>query len=275
MRSRPGLLRIALLAAFVVPPCGMALASPQDVSLELRTADGRGEYHAGELIPLQMQFTSNNKSYVVETSFHFPELQAPRDEFLVDPAEGWSDPLADYRQALSRTEVFFGGGLIGFGHLGGKPVVLDLFLNKYVRFSKPGRYVVSVKEHRVSFLRTSENEGGQPIELTSRPLSLVITAASPEWQQQQLASVLEIIKKAPGANDTACEIVSALGTLAAELAMVDDLKRTNEQRGCYFSPALLGLVNRACFGTHASGAREPARQYYSAVCGHDGNADRV
>ena len=106
MRSRPGLLQFALLAAFVVTPCWPVLASPQDVSLELHTTDGRGEYHVGELIPLQMQFTSNSKSYIVNNAFRFPEFQAPRDEFLVDPAEGWSDPLADYKQALSSGRRF-------------------------------------------------------------------------------------------------------------------------------------------------------------------------
>ncbi len=251
MRSRPSLLRSALLASFVVTVCDRALASPQDVSLELRTTDSRAEYHVGELIPLQIQFNSISKSYIVNNAFRFPELQAPRDEFLVDPAEGWSDPLADYKQALSSGRRFFDvGGLSGIARLGEKPVVLDVFLNKYVRFSKPGRYLVSVKEHRVSLLQDSANEAVQPIELTSRPLSLLITAASAEWQQQQLASALETIKKAPGANDNACEIVSALSTPAAELAMVDDLKRTNEQPGCYFSPALLGLVNRALVLEH-------------------------
>jgi hypothetical protein len=251
MRSRPGLPRLALLAAFVAILCVPALASAQDISFELRTTDGRSEYRVGELIPLQMQFTSNSKSYVVDGGFRFPELQAPRDEFLVDPAEGWSDPLAEYRQALSSGRGFFdGGGLVGLGRLGEKPVVLDLFLNRYVRFSKPGHYLVSVKEHRVSLRRASVNEANQPIELTSRPLSLLITAATPEWQQQQLASALEMIKKGPGVNVNACEIVSALGTPAAELAMADDLTRSDERPGCYFTPALLGLANRALVLEH-------------------------
>lgn len=148
----------AVLVAAVIGLCSDEQATwAQDVSLEARTKDGRSEYRIGEPIALQLTFSSTSKQYMVDTSFRFPDLSRQMDEFIVSPSEGLSDPMEDYRRALSKTELCIDcvGGLRGFGRLGDKPVTLDLFLNRYVRFSKPGHYVLSVRDRRVSVVRSA------------------------------------------------------------------------------------------------------------------------
>ncbi len=238
--------RVALFVALVGLSWGARIAGAQDVSLEIRTKDGRSEYRIGEPIALQLVFTSSNKQYMVDTSFRFPDIAKHQDEFLVSPVEGSNDPMEDYRRALSETQSCFDccGGLRGFARLGDKPVTLDLFLNRYVRFSSPGRYVLSIRDRRVSVARTSWSEPPQVLELLSKPLTLTITAPDAEWQQHQLNAALEMLKKRPGLDVHACETLTSLGTPQAELAMADALMDEYESLGCGFSYALLGAKNR-------------------------------
>lgn len=218
----------------------------QDVSLEVRTKDGRSEYRVGEPIPLQLSFSSLSNQYIVDTSFRFPDLSRRMDEFIVSPSDGVSDPMDDYRRALSKNVLAldFSGGLRGFGRLGDKPVTLDMFLNRYVRFSKQGHYVLSIRDRRVSVVRNAPNEPAQEIELVSKPLILTVASADAQWQQGQLAFALEVLKKGPGVDVNACEIVTSLGTPEAEVAMADGLLDENKAVGCGFSYTLLGVKNR-------------------------------
>ena len=244
MRTKTATRWLILIVLIWHMSSGAKLSLAQDVSLEVRTKDGRTEYHMGEPIALQMVFASSNKQYIVDTSFRYPPLQGSQDDFVVNPKEGSSDPLEDYRRALSRNTWFDTGGLRGIGRLGKEPVVLDLYLNDYVRFSKPGHYVLTLGDRRVSIARRSWNESSQVIELISKPLSLTILASNAEWQQQQLDSALEALKHRPGVNVNACRTLSSLGTAEAELAMVDSLEDGYETMGCGFSYVLLGVTHR-------------------------------
>jgi hypothetical protein len=198
----------------------------------------------GEPIALQMVFTSTNKQYVVDTSFRYPALQGSQDDFLINPKEGTSDPMEDYRRAISKIGMFDSGGLRGIAPLGKDAVLLDLYLNDYVRFSKPGQYVLTLRDRRVSVARRSWNEPSQVMELISKPLGLTILAADAEWQKQQLDSALEALKKRPGVNVIACRTLTSLGTAEAEVAMVDALEDEYETMGCGYSYSLLGVSHR-------------------------------
>jgi len=238
---------IVLIAAVLVFSWNQPVASGQDVSLEVHTSDDRSEYHIGEPIALRLVFTSSSKQYLVDTSFRYPEFQARQDEFLISPVEGSSDPMEDYRHALSRSGANFDccGGIQVFSRLGEKPITLDLFLTRYVRFSKAGRYVLSIRDRRVSVVRSSWSEPSQVIELMSKPVNLTIAPADATWQQQQLSSALEVLKKRPaGVDANACEILTSLGTPEAEVAMAESLEDGYEPPRCGFSFAFLGAKNR-------------------------------
>src|SRR5882762_8031989 len=153
MRTRVVKMRMAIRGlALSAVICGIAGNSPemmaQDVSLEMRTKDGRSEYHAGEPIGLQLVFSSPSKQYLVDSSFSYPQLQTTQDEFLVEPKGGSEDPMLDYRQALSSNRYFDVSGMHGIARLGDKPIVLDLPLNRYVRFTRPGRYILRLSDRR-------------------------------------------------------------------------------------------------------------------------------
>ena len=244
MRMATAIRGLALIAAAAGMAWAEEAARAQDVSLEVRTKDGRHEYRIGEPIPLELVFTSSSKQYMVDTSFRYPALQGNQDDFLVDPKGGSSDPMEDYRRALSSNQLFDMGGLRGIGRLGVEPVVLDFYLNSYVRFSKPGHYALTVRSRRVSVARRSWNEPSQEIDVVSKPLSLTMLVADGEWQKQQLDSAREALKKRPGVNVNACQALASLGTAQAEAAMVDTLEDEYEAQGCGFSYQLFGVKNR-------------------------------
>ena len=253
MKTRGTALGVVLVAAVIGLWWDEQASWAQDVSLEARTKDGRSEYRIGEPIALQLTFSSASRQYIVDTSFRLSHLSRQMDEFIVSPSEGVSDPMEDYHRALSKGVPAFDcfGGLRGCGRLGDKPVTLDLFLNRYVRFSKPGHYVLSIRDRRVSVVRNAPNEPAQEIELISKPLILTIASADAEWQQGQLVSALEVLKKGPGVDVNACEIVTSLATPEAEVAMADGLLDENSAAvGCGFSYALLGVRNRALVLEH-------------------------
>jgi len=244
MRIRAAIQGLVLIAGIGGMSWAEQPARAQDVSLEVRTKDGRSEYRMGEPIALQMAFASNNNQYIVDTSFRYPALQGRQDDFLVEPQDGSGDPMEDYRRALSRNLFFDGGGLRGIGRLGHEPVVFDLWLNEYVRFSKPGHYVLTLRDRRVSVATRSWNEPARVMELISKPLGLTVLAADPHWQRQQLDSALEALKKRPGVNVDACQTLASLGTAEAEAAMADTLEDENATSVCSFSHSLFGARNR-------------------------------
>src|SRR5260370_19831395 len=217
MRMATAIRGLALIAAAAGMAWAEEVARAQDVSLEVRTKDGRREYRIGEAIPLQLVFISSSKQYMVDTSFRYPALQGKQDDFLVDPKDGSSDPMEDYRRALSSNQLFDMGGLRGIGRLGVEPVVLDFYLNSYVRFSKPGHYALTVSSRRVSVARRSWNEPSQEIDVVSKPLGVTILVADGGWEKQQLDSALEALKKRPGVTVNACQILASLGTAEAEV----------------------------------------------------------
>jgi hypothetical protein len=214
MKTRVAMRRLILIAAIGQIALGAKLVRAQDVSLEVRSKDGRREYFLGEPIPLQMVFTSGNKQYIVDTSFRYPTLQGVRDDFLIDPKDGSIDPMEDYHTAMSRIGMSSFGGLRGIAPLGNDPVVLDLYLNDYVRFSKPGQYVLTLRDRRVSTARRSGNEPSQVVELISKPLTLTVLPADVEWQKLQLDSALEALRKGPDVNVNGCRTLTSLGTVA-------------------------------------------------------------
>ena len=248
MVLRASLLRRLFWFAVLMGPLWCArIVRAQDVSIELRTKDAQSEYRIGEPIRIQLVFSSNTQQYVVDSSFRFPDLSPTRDEFLVTPSDGVTDPMEDYRQALARNPsrlLCCGGGLSGYVRLGDKPEVLDVVLTRNVRFSRPGCYVLSVRDRRVNPIRNSSSDPLQPLELTSKPLTLTIVTADREWQQQQLAAALAALKKRPGISAEACEKLGTLATPEAEVAMADALEDETLAIGCSFSYTLLGAKNR-------------------------------
>jgi hypothetical protein len=110
-------------------------SSPSDVQLTIKVRDNQLTFHLGEVIPLELAFTSNSRDrYQLDMASYDRSGRLNEDKFVVEPSNGWDDPLdLYYRSYLG----FIGGGLRGSKVLNSEPAIISLELNEWVRFKAP------------------------------------------------------------------------------------------------------------------------------------------
>ena len=163
---------------------GSALAQSPDVSLRVETASGRTQFRIGETIDMKLTFESTvADKWIV----HYTGRRSlfGREEFLVSPKEGTSDPLG-VRKSVGGSEI---AGVVVLG----KPWSMDVDLNQWVRFERPGRY-------RVRALVHVSDKRGQNLAVTSNETEIEIVAADREWLAQQLRQAVAVLD-APASTD--------------------------------------------------------------------------
>lgn len=167
--------------------------NPRDLTFVLRTTSREKQFHHGEMVPITLEFSSSvpNK-YRLNGATYDRSGRLPTEEFVMDRTDV-VDPLVDY----------FGSGVIGgmAGGLRGYPVLtpepyrIDLFLNDWFRFDKPGRYRLYLKSHRLARERLSSEPGQGLIDFAavSTMLEIEITRPDPAWEEAKLAELRAIL----------------------------------------------------------------------------------
>jgi hypothetical protein len=159
-------------------------------ALELRTTTGRTTFHIGERIALTLTLTGpDNKRYSIDTASYDRSGRLEIDTFDVNPATGWSDPLAQYFSQ----GAFMGGGLRGSEMLSSKPVSFSADLNEHIRFDEPGTYTVTATSHRVGSTGKSLFPQEPYLAVVSNAIKIHIIPATSEWQADKLRSILETL----------------------------------------------------------------------------------
>jgi len=159
-------------------------------ALELRTTTGRTTFHIGERIALTLTLTGpDNKRYSIDTASYDRSGRLEIDTFDVNPATGWSDPLAQYFSQ----GAFMGGGLRGSETLSSRPVSFSADLNEQIRFDEPGIYTVTATSHRVGSTGKSVFPQGPHLAVASNAIEIHIIPATSEWQAEKLRSILDML----------------------------------------------------------------------------------
>jgi hypothetical protein len=127
------LLAAAPLAAQTEPP----------VRLKLECAKSPCTFHMGEVIPLELAFTSSvAKRYQINTA-QYSDSRMNGDTFEVTPRDGVRDPLQNY--------VVFGGAagsmLMTFQYLSAQLVNIKVTLNEAVPFRPAGELSFASNQH--------------------------------------------------------------------------------------------------------------------------------
>jgi hypothetical protein len=158
---------------------------PSDVSLQVTTGNGTTTFHIGEVIPLELNFTSTSPHlYILNMAGYDRSGRMNHDAFVVMPDAGWADPLRSYIHPFGG---FMGGGLSNSEYLSATPTTINLQLNEWVQFTAPGKYSITVRSSRVGRRSLdSANLFGESVPVTSQTLLLTIVAATREWQQETL-----------------------------------------------------------------------------------------
>ena len=221
-------------------------ANPSDIRFVLRTKDGQDTFYPGEAIPLELEFSSSvpNK-YRLDGATYDRSGRLHTEEFVFD-REDVVDPFQDY----------FGTGVMG-GLAGGlrvdpiletRPYRIELFLNDWCRFDKPGRYRLYLRSHRLRRERLPGEPGdGRVIEFApvSNVLNIRISAPDRAWEDRklrELAAVFESQGESPeGQSEYARRQLRYLGTPTA-VRFILSRARQNPEELDYF--ALIGSPHR-------------------------------
>ncbi len=224
-------------------PGARAQADPQPV-LRVETATGQSSFHAGERIGLRLQFSAAaEKTFEINMAGYDRSGRMNYEQFAVEPAGGWTDPLRDYFGSLMG---FLGGGISSSTALSTVPTVIGLDMNEWVRFDRPGEYTVRVTSGRVS--RQVAGGSWTTVPVVSNALRVRVVAATPAWQaaalkkaEGVLAAVPEGNGQVPEARVAAVADVRYLGTDAAIAVMAAGLRDERRQEMYAYAFGLIGL----------------------------------
>jgi hypothetical protein len=179
-------------------------ASPNDVKLTVVIRRGQSTFRTGELIPLDLSFTSTALGqYQFDNASYDRSGRLNLDTFNVEPKSGWDDPLDAYFHSF---QVFMGGGLRGASVLSTHPTIIHFDLNEWIRFKTPGHHRITITSGRVSRIRGPD--GGRAVSVTSNTIAVSIVPATREWQAATLKATVAALD---GMQATSGASTGALG----------------------------------------------------------------
>src|SRR5262245_829486 len=109
------------------------LVTPSDVRLEVHVKNDQSTFYIGQIIPIELLVSSSTpKAYQLDMANYDRSGRMSIEQFRVEPSAGWVDPIGSYLGGI-------GGGLRGIQMLSNEPTTVELQLNEWVRFDKPGR----------------------------------------------------------------------------------------------------------------------------------------
>ena len=186
---------VVLVVVSVFPAVTQTLTTADSASLHLHTtlrlASAATQYRQGELIQLQLQFTSDPPAqFNVLTEVSNRWITVELEEFHVSPAAGAVDPLAVYEKPfLDEVRRYWQGPLTMSLAQTGLPATINLPLTDWIRFDRPGHYRVSLRTLRASVPPVAP--GGPPslLSLETNEVEFDIIPADAAWQEQQLKEI--------------------------------------------------------------------------------------
>ena len=192
--------------------------SADPVSFTLRMSGDRTRFHPGEVIPIELEFsTAIPNRYVLDNATYDRSGRLTLDEFRITPIADVSDPVLDMFAASGGS---IGGGLRGMPVLGPEPTVVKQQLNEWFRFDRPGTFRLSVRSSRV----TDEAVAGtrSVLSLDSNTITFEIVPFDAGWAGSTVAAAVRLLDATEPVDDRrdGCRLLRYLGTDAAADEMV-------------------------------------------------------
>jgi len=205
---------------------------PSDVKLTVVIRGGQSTFRIGEIVPLELLFTSTAPGkYQVDNASYDRSGRLRLETFAVEPERGWDDPLDAYFHSF---QGFLGGGLRGSSVLSTQPTTIRLDLNEWIRFNTPGNYRITIASGRVSRIHGPDGERG--IRVTSNTVGVTVVSATTEWQAAKLKAAVTMLDATEATSNTwigtqnpqeqAVKILRYLGSPAAARELARHLTDT-------------------------------------------------
>jgi hypothetical protein len=146
-----------------------------------------------------------------------PTKRAPTEDWQLYPAAGATDPLHDYYLGTG-----YGSTL---ARVTNKPVTVDLDLNDWLRFDRPGTYRLTDVTSRVYGLPAETIPGTKQTRratVTSNSIELEILPPDAQWEEQTLQSARHTLDTATDLRERyqAMRVLRFLGTAATARELV-------------------------------------------------------
>jgi hypothetical protein len=238
------LLFLAQFSTVPAPRQALAAATADvPVSLTLRLADGRRQFRPGEVVPIELEFSSAIPTrFVVDDATYDRSGRLTIDDFRIEPIERVTDPMLDY---FASRVGSIGGGLRGTGILGDRPFIVRLELNDWFRFDRTGTFQLSVRSRRVTDNAAKSDRLVVPVE--SNTISFEVAPRDAAWEARALAAARRLLDEAEATVDRrqGCRMLRFLGTEGAIDEMIHRYG-TRIEDGCDFEYAagLFGAPDR-------------------------------
>ncbi|MEY2493757.1 MAG: hypothetical protein QOJ45_249 [Verrucomicrobiota bacterium] len=236
---------LLLVAIGVIEGCAKRSSSDgQEVLLQLSLANNQREFRIGETIPIKLSFSTRIKDHYQLNEAHYDRSgRMEFERFSITPAGGAIDllPPCDY---------CMGGGLTNYRFLTSEPWAIELNINEWVRFTKPGEYKLKVLSQRVEVADSKSPSGTSPVTANSNEITLKILPVDRAWQERVYHEALAALKaSAPPKSEEperstdprrkALETLRFLGTAEATRELA---KHMREDPGGLDFECFLGLV---------------------------------
>jgi hypothetical protein len=215
---------------------------PPGLSFTIRLAGARREFRQGEVICLEMSFSSSlPKKYEMNGWIRDRSGRLDLDKFHIDPADGFSDPMYDH---FHSSFGLIGGGGGGALTLEEKPRLITYHLNEWFRFDRPGKYRLYVASPRVRPIRRDAQTGG--VILTSNAVEFEITPADRAWQEGELKRMTQALdaKDQNADRQTACSALRFLGSEAAVAELIRRYGDSDDECAFEYYAGLIGSPHR-------------------------------
>jgi hypothetical protein len=199
---------------------------PGPATLELRTANGKSQFHRGEIVPLELVFSSPEHRF-----YAIPEECTPMETY-----QYWISPQAvDRALEVDAAMSMYMGNCHGFSAQadpGEKPIIVRQVLNERFRIELPDTYNVSVRSNKLGF------------PLTSNELRIEILPSNAVWEQSELDRAKSLLSLQYGSESWSegCLVLRYLQTPQAELEMAR--REGKQQQPCDFDIPLISARNR-------------------------------
>jgi hypothetical protein len=170
-----------------------AAANPPDLHFRLATGEGKTAFRIGEQIPLVLAFASDTPDkYKLDGATYDRSGRLPSEEFVLE-REDVVDPCGELYG--SGVLGWIGGGLRSSPVLGPEPHRIELTLNDWFRFDRPGRYRLFLKSHRLTRERAPDEAGERAVHFAavSNPIEIEILAADAAWEAAKLSGIRAIL----------------------------------------------------------------------------------
>jgi hypothetical protein len=239
----PPLVKAILLLLAVLSGHSAVASEARGLKMDFRTTTGSTVFHIGEVIPIQVSFSSTRlHRYLApcklfwHAGFGFPQCYfATPWHFTITPGEGWQDRSSDLGPFTEGGPVFD----VPTRNLTREPVTERETLSDLFHFSQPGEYKVrlmveiALDDHKSPH---KPGDGPKPKTVTvSRELVIHIVPVEMLWEQEVIRKGVEafLARRQPEVESGYREAAKALCYLGTPNAALAQARLAVQDRGGY------------------------------------------